>query len=383
MTPLNARLFNAGRMKARFALPLLLLPIVLFAVGCGGGGGATDVSSEDVATVGNVHVEKARFVAEMNRARVRLAAAKQKFPKQGTTEYEQLKGQAIWLLVLEKARLMEADKLGIDITEQQVTDRMALIKKDQFGGSESKFQAELKKEGLAEAEARAVVKDLLVSQALTTHITEDVKVTDKAIQAYYDEHKADYPPTRDVQYILIGKDRTQTAADLKAQGKNPAKDKDAQKQVAAAFDDPEQIANQIYADLKKGAKFAALAKKYSHDDTTKNTGGKLTAKKGELVPKFESTAFSMKTGALAKFETPEYGWFVVKALAPVKDTTEKDVAETIRQTLLQTDQNDAITAWSSNLAKTICTEGKISYQVGYTPTPDPCAQYTAPTTTTG
>ena len=67
----------------------------------------------------------------------------------------------------------------------------------------------------------------------------------------------------------------------------------------------------------------------------------------------------------------------------VKNTTEKDVAETIRQTLLQTAQNDAMTEWAGNLAKNICTGGEISYQIGYTPNPDPCVQYQAATTTTG
>ena len=87
----------------------------------------------------------------------------------------------------------------------------------------------------------------------------------------------------------------------------------------------------------------------------------------------------MKTNTVAKpFETPEYGWFVVKALKPVKNPTEKTEATTIRQTLMQQDQNDAITEWASNLAKKICTGGKITYQIGYTPNPDPCVQYTAP-----
>src|SRR5262245_16347768 len=111
MTSLSARRFNAGRVKARFLLPLLLIPALL-AAGCGGGGGAASTESDDVATVGSLHITKTRFVDEMARARARLESQKQKFPKQGTTEYEQLKAQAMWLLVLEKARELEADKMG-------------------------------------------------------------------------------------------------------------------------------------------------------------------------------------------------------------------------------------------------------------------------------
>src|SRR5262245_2663266 len=287
MDSLSARLFNAGRVKGRF-LFLLLLPVLAAVVlaGCGGGGGASATSSDDVATVGNLHIAKVRFVDEMNRARASMQAQKQKFPKQGTSEYEQIKAQAIWLLVLEKARELEADKLGIEVTDQQVTERIASIKKDQFGGSDKKFEAELKKEGLTEAETRAIVRDLLVSNQLSTHIAQDVKVSDGEVKKYFQEHKSEYAPTRDVQYILVGKDKTQTAADLKGQGKDPKKDKDAAKQVAAAFDDPKKVAEDIYAQLQKGADFAKLAKKYSHDDSTKNNGGNLTAQKDQLVKTF-------------------------------------------------------------------------------------------------
>src|SRR5262249_19746393 len=132
MTSFKPRRYNAGRVKIRFLLPLILVPLALFAAGCGGGGGASDVGNDDVATVGDLHIAKARFVDEMTRARARLTAEKQKFPKQGTTEYEQLKAQAIWLLVLEQARALEAQKLGIDVTDQQVTEKIASIKKDQF-----------------------------------------------------------------------------------------------------------------------------------------------------------------------------------------------------------------------------------------------------------
>ena len=48
----------------------------------------------------------------------------------------------------------------------------------------------------------------------------------------------------------------------------------------------------------------------------RKTGGKLTAQKGQDVPKFDTVAFAMKTGELSKpVETPEYGWFVIKAIA--------------------------------------------------------------------
>ena len=54
------------------------------------------------------------------------------------------------------------------------------------------------------------------------------------------------------------------------------------------------------------------------------------------MPEFDKVAFTLKTRqALAKpFETPQYGWFVLKALGPVKQDDREGRREAIRQKLL-------------------------------------------------
>jgi parvulin-like peptidyl-prolyl isomerase len=338
-------------MKARLLLFSLLL-LALLAAGCGGGGGSAGLNEDDAATVGSIHLSKTRVQDELSRAKASLKAQGATFPKEGTTEYESLKAQAIWLLVMEAARQAEAEKQGIDVTDAQVNQRITKIKKDYFDGSDEKYAAELKREGLTDAEARHLVKALLVSEQLQTKVTADTKVSDEDVHKYFVANKAQYPPSRDVQEILVGKNK-------------------------------EQLANQIYEQLRSGGDWKALAKKYSQDPGSKNQSGKFTAQKGKDVPDFDRVAFSLKTGELGKpVNTPEYGWFVIKAVSPVKQSTEKEAAPAIREQLLGEKKNQAITDWSSDLAKSICTGGKISYQVGYTPVPDPCAQYTSTTATT-
>jgi foldase protein PrsA len=340
-------------MSARLLLPFALVStLALLASGCGGGGGsAAEATNDDIATVGSIHLTKTRFVDEISRARASLEAQKQPFPKEGTTAYEELKAQAIWLLVLEAAKELEADRLGIEVTDEQVDAYIANLKKTSFDNNQAKLEKELEKEGLTMAEARHLIRGRLISDQLTGHITEGVSVSDDAVHDYYVENKAAFPPEREVQYILVGKNK-------------------------------EKLAKEIYDKLQGGATFAAMAKQYSQDDTTKNTGGKLTAKKGQLAPKFEEVAFSLKKGELGTVDTPEYGWFVIKALKPVKQTTEKDVTETIRAQLLQEKSNEAMTDWANDLAHDICNGDEIEYQIGYTPNPDPCAQYRAPATDT-
>ncbi len=99
---MSALLLNVPRLPARLLVPVLLL--VLLAAGCGGGGSSAKLSGDDIATVGDIHISKKRFEDELSRAKASLTAQGQTFPKEGTTDYESIKAQAIWLLVLDSAR---------------------------------------------------------------------------------------------------------------------------------------------------------------------------------------------------------------------------------------------------------------------------------------
>jgi hypothetical protein len=57
------------------------------------------------------------------------------------------------------------------------------------------------------------------------------------------------------------------------------------------------------------------------------------------------------------------------------------VRASIKQQLEQQRKNDEITKWLEDTKKDFC-NGKIKYQVGYQPNPDPCATVTGTTATT-
>ena len=124
-----------------------------------------------------------------------------------------------------------------------------------FGGSEKKYQAELKKEGFTDAQIRENLREKLLEQKIFDHVTKGAAATKSDIDAYYAANLTQFqkPATRDVQEILVGKNK-------------------------------QALANQIYQQLQNGADFAALAKKYSQDPGSKDKGGKFTATKGSDVP---------------------------------------------------------------------------------------------------
>jgi foldase protein PrsA len=321
--------------------------VALAAAGCGGGGGGgASLQSDDVAVVGPQHVKKLMFEQLMSEARVNLKSQGQTFPKAGSTAYSNIRSQAVSLLVQEAEKEAEAQKLGISITPADIDTRLTQLKKQYFGGSDAKYKAQLKKQGLTDPEVRDNIKSQLVAQKLFNAITKNVSVTKTAIAAYYIQHLSQYqtPASRAVRYILVGKNKS-------------------------------ALASSLYQQLKSGGDWCKLAKKYSKDPSSNGNCGKATFSRGQTVPEFDVLAFSLPTNGVGKVNTSQYGWFVLSPTAAVKPGHKSPVSvvgKEIKQTLLQTKKNSVMTDWVSKIQKTYC-KGQIKYQAGYQPSPDPCA----------
>ena len=124
----------------------------------------------------------------------------------------------------------------------------------------------------------------------------------------------------------------------------------------------------MYAQLKGGADFAALAKQISADPGSKDSGGKLTISRGQTVPEFDKVAFDLKTGELSKPVKTTYGYHVIEAVSDVRKATTTPIDKvraSIRTTLLQEKRNQEMQKWVENLKADY--KGKVSYAAGYEP----------------
>lgn len=334
--------------------PLLIavFSLALVAAGCGGSTTA-NLGADDVAVVGSKQVTKVQFQELMARAKKSYDTQKRAFPKPGSTEYEQLKGQAITFLVQQAEVEEQAESMGIEVSDAKVDKEIARYKKQFYGGSEERYKKAVEQQGLTEEQAREAIRQQLVSQALFKKVTGSVKVTDADIKEYYATHKTQYvqPESRDVRHILVPK---------------------------------KSLADSLYAQLKAGANFAQLAKRYSKDPGSASNGGKLSVSKGQTVPEFDKAAFSLKKGELSKPIKTQYGYHIIQALSAIKPSTSTPLSKvraSIKQQLEQQKKNDKVTKWLEDTKKDYC-DGKIKYQVGYQPNPDPCATLTSSTTAT-
>jgi peptidyl-prolyl cis-trans isomerase D len=132
-----------------------------------------------------------------------------------------------------------------------------------------------------------------------TRLMSEAQVSPEDLRAYYNEHQDQYrvPEEVKVSHILI---KTPAAgADGKADEKGVA---EAQKK-----------AENILKQLKAGAKFEDLAKKYSEDPGSGKQGGELGwIGRGRTVPEFEKAAFSLPIGQLSDLVKSSYGFHIIR-----------------------------------------------------------------------
>jgi parvulin-like peptidyl-prolyl isomerase len=331
---------------------LLLVPFALVAASCGGGGSSSgngSVSESDAAVVDGTHITRADLDARMHQAKCSYDLQKQTFPAAGSTEYQAAQAQILQSLVQRAELAQQAPKLGVSVSDAQVEKQLTQLKKQYFGGSEKRYQTELKRQCVTDAQVRSDVRASLLSDAIYKKVTGNVKVSDADTKAYYDAHPQNYtqPQTRVVRHILV---KTKALAD------------------------------KLYTQVTGGGDFAALAKKYSTDPGSKAQGGKLTIQKGQTVPEFDKVAFALETGQVSKPVHTQFGWHVIQALKPTtprRSTPFAQVKQSIRQQVLQQKRSQAVQTWLDGVNKDYAK--KISYATGLAPS----TSGTSATTTTG
>lgn len=331
----------------RVTLVALVAALALGASACGG---SDDPPEGAVATVDGTVIAKAELDELMTVARKSYESRDQDFPKAGTPEYQSIQTQYLAFLVQREEFRKEAEKLDIEITEKDVDEQLDELLESRFDGDRKKLDAALEEQGFSfEAFRKTALETSVLSDKLFEEVTKDVEVTDADVLLYYTQNQAQYasPESRDVRHILVSEKNGDDEVD---------------------YPRSKTEADRIYAELRGGADFAALAKAESDDPGSKDQGGKLTIRRGETVPPFDKTAFSLERGQISRPVKTTFGYHVIEALTAVRPATTRkleEVEESIRQQLLQERKNEAMTEWVEDLRKRY--QSKVTYAVGFEP----------------
>jgi foldase protein PrsA len=166
------------------------------------------------------------------------------------------------------------------------------------------FEQILKAQNLTEADVKKILREqLIVDKAVSAN----VKISDADVKSYLDKNHATLDTGEQVRarHILV--------ADLKT-------------------------AQDVEAQLKAGAKFEDLAKKYSTDPSSKDKGGELGFfGKGQMVPAFQTAAFSQPLNVVGPPVKSPFGYHIIEVeeKKPAQVASMANSADKIRTLLTQ------------------------------------------------
>ncbi len=281
------------------------------------------------------------------------AAASEQTPE----KINEFKQKLLAQMIDDKVLKQEAKKQKIHVSKRELEEGLKQVRK-RFQ-TDTEFQAELKKEDLTQPQFESRIEDQLMVMKL---IDQEVKA--KVMPPSEDEIKAFYDK---VQQKMAGKDLGLDKKDedeLQALAKYLTRlsseqvrarhilvsvDKNAtMEQKSAAL----KKIKDAQAEIKGGADFEAVAKKYSDDPGSKNRGGDLGFfAKGDMVPEFEKAAFSLNVGQISEPVLTDFGYHIIKVeeKRAAKKVAYEDIKDDLKELLNQKAAQKKYEVWIKDL----------------------------------
>lgn len=355
------------RILLGIVIGLIAITMLTYLIPQGPGGAGATSAGDTVATVGGQNITLQDIQQQLS-----LVEQSGRVPKIMESFYA---GQILDRLIYQKEIEYEADRLGITVTNDEVSalikqllptafngdnpvsvDQYAAIVQQRFQLTVPAFETEVRKELLQEKFQKLVTDGISASPAELkdqfVYQNEKVKLDyvlikpedlegkinpDEAeLKAYFEKNKAKFqePERRAVRYALIDVNKIKQSVQVSDEElKKFYQSNIAQYQVPervhvehillftrgmntdAQIAEVQKRAEDVLKEVKKGGKFEDLAKKYSEDEQTKNKGGDLGwLMRGQTVAAFEKAAFSTPKGATSDLVKTEYGFHILKIL---------------------------------------------------------------------
>ncbi len=177
-----------------------------------------------------------------------------------------------------------------------------------------------------------IITQKVIGEEVGSHLT----MSKEEEQQFYDEHKneLEQPESIKLSEILIAPQKPAVAASPKTEatgtdGSSDAKGQDANSEAAkqaAALAAAEAKANDLLKQIRAGASFEDIAKKYSDGPSAAQGGDLGNFKRGTLAKELEDRTFAMKAGAVTEVIRTKQGFVILKVtshqvagIPPLKD----------------------------------------------------------------
>ena len=286
--------------------------------------------------------------------------------------------QILQQMVDERAALVEAERVSIRVSDEEVRARIMAIPSFQENGAfigEQRYRQLLGMQSpplattdFEESVRRSLVVEKLrasvtgwmdipekdveqeyrrrndkVKLALVTFPTDsfkpDVTATDAELASHFEANKETFriPEKRKIKYLLADVEGLRakvvvSQADLERAYNDNLSQYQTPEQIRASHillktegkDDAvvRARAEELLKQARAGADFAELAKKSSEDEGTAPQGGDLDFfGRGRMVPEFDTAAFALQPGAISELVKTQYGYHIIKLVDKKEGTT--------------------------------------------------------------
>jgi peptidyl-prolyl cis-trans isomerase D len=367
MTMLDRMRRHKGWLK--WSLALVCLTFVIFYIPDFLRGREAAAPGDRVASVGDRTITPADF-----RRRYQQQIDAYRTAYGGTMSEDQIRQlqigqQVLQQMIEEYAELVEAARLGLNVTDEEVRARILAIPALQENGrfiGEQRYRELLaiQRPPVSPAEFEQNLRVTLLIEKLRTGLTEwmsisdaelqkayasrndkvkldlitiaaadfrkDVTVADQDVASHFEANKERYrlPERRNIRFVVFDAAQARTKLEVPR-----AEVERYYNEHVSEYTTPEQVrashillktegkteadvrarAEAVLQQAKAGADFAALAKKYSEDESNAANGGDLDYfSRGRMVAEFENAAFALQPGQVSDLVKTPYGFHIIK-----------------------------------------------------------------------
>ena len=204
-------------------------------------------------------------------------------------------------------------------------------------GSEEALTRQLKSVGMNQDDLQTRMLDEATAEAVLERELK-ISISEEEVNKFYEENPAKFEQPEKVRasHILL------STRDLGGKELTTEQKEAKHKQMEG-----------LLKRARAGEDFAKLAKEFSEDPGSKDKGGEYTFPRGQMVPEFESAAFSMNTNDVSDIVTTQFGYHIIKLSEklPAKKIELAKISPEIKDYLKQQATGKQLPAYMEKLKK--------------------------------
>jgi peptidyl-prolyl cis-trans isomerase SurA len=264
-------------------------------------------------------------------------------------------------LIDQQLLIQKAADLGIS-ADADLIKRLDDLRKELKAGSMEDLQKIAEAQGVSWEDFKLTNKNgILTQKVISSEVGSHIQVTRDEEKKFYDEHLSEIAQPERVRLseILIANSPN---APKPVAGKENILQEPTADQVAAA----QQKANDIYQQLKAGAKFDETARKVSNGSTADQGGDLGYFKRKDLAKELEDKSFALKTGDFTEPIRTRQGFIILRVVDHIQAGTPPfdSIREQIQEQLYSQKIQPALREYLTHLRD----DAYIDVKPGYTDT---------------